>query len=96
MVRELLAFYGGFHREVYGWEGAPIHDAVAVAHVSHSNLVETKHRGVKIETESELSRGRTLVDLWGRAGWEPNCHVGVDIDAGGFLDLLVERLNSYA
>jgi pyrimidine-specific ribonucleoside hydrolase len=96
MVRELLAFYGGFHREVYGWEGAPIHDAVAVAHVSHSNLVETKHRGVKIETESELSRGRTLVDLWGRAGWEPNCHVGVDIDAEGFLHLLVERLSSYA
>jgi inosine-uridine nucleoside N-ribohydrolase len=96
MVRELLAFYGSFHREAYGWDGSPIHDAVAVAKVSHPQLVETKHRGVKIETESELSRGRTLVDLWSRARWEPNCHVGVDIDANGFLALLVERLNSYA
>src|SRR5262249_25781818 len=96
MVRELLEFYGGFHREAYGWDGSPIHDAVAVAEGSHPDLVETKHRGVKIETESELSRGRTLVDLWQRAKWEPNCHVGTDIDADGFLDLLVERLNSYA
>jgi inosine-uridine nucleoside N-ribohydrolase len=96
MVRELLAFYGGFHRETYGWDGSPIHDAVAVAQVSHPELVETKHRGVKIDTESELSRGRTLVDLWQRAKWEPNCHVSTDIDAEGFLDLLVERLNSYA
>ena len=96
MVRELLVFYGSFHREAYGWDGSPIHDAVAVAEVSHPQLVETKDRGVKIDTESELSRGRTLVDLWGRARWEPNCHVGVDIDAEGFLDLLVGRLNSYA
>ncbi|MFY9580614.1 MAG: nucleoside hydrolase [Gaiellaceae bacterium] len=96
MVRELLVFYGAFHKEAYGWDGSPIHDAVAVAHVSHPNLVETLERGVKIETESELSRGRTLVDLWRRARWEPNCHVGVDIDSDAFLDLLVERLNSFA
>ena len=96
MVRELLAFYGAFHKEAYGWDGSPIHDAVAVAHVSHPNLVETLKRGVKIDTESELSRGRTLVDLWRRARWEPNCHVGVDIDADAFLGLLVQRLNSFA
>jgi len=96
LVRSLLSFYGNFHKQQYGWDGSPIHDAVAVAHVSHPDLVETKNRGVKIDTESELSRGRTLVDLWGRAQWEPNCHVGVDIDADAFLDLLVERLNTFA
>ena len=64
--------------------------------MSHPNLVETLKRGVKIDTESELSRGRTLVDLWRRARWEPNCHVGVDIDADAFLGLLVQRLNSFA
>jgi inosine-uridine nucleoside N-ribohydrolase len=95
MVRALLTFYGNFHKQQYGWDGSPIHDAVAVAHVSHPDLVETKRRGVKIDTESELSRGRTLVDLWGRAQWEPNCDVGVDIRADDFLDVLVERLNTY-
>ena len=32
MVAELLEFYGRFHRETYGWDGSPIHDAVALAH----------------------------------------------------------------
>jgi inosine-uridine nucleoside N-ribohydrolase len=94
MVRELLEFYGRFHAEVYGFDGSPIHDALAVAQVFRPDLVETKHRGVKIDTESELSRGRTLVDVWGRAGWEPSCHVGMDVDAEGFCELLIERINS--
>jgi inosine-uridine nucleoside N-ribohydrolase len=96
MVRELLEFYGRFHSNVYGFDGSPIHDALAVAQVFRPDLVETKHRGVKIDTGPELSRGRTYVDLWGRAGWEPNCHIGVGVDADGFTELLVERINSLA
>ena len=48
----------------------------------------------EIDAESALCRGRTVVDVWGRSGREPNAHVSVDIDADGFLDLLVNRLNS--
>ena len=94
LVRALLHFYGEFHRKQYGWDGSPIHDAVAVAHVARPDLVETAHRGVRIDTGDELSRGRTYVDLWGRAGWEPSCHVGVEIKSEEFLALLVERVNS--
>src|SRR5438132_5485536 len=94
MVTELLRFYDRFHREVYGFDGSPIHDAVAVAHVLRPDLVETKRLNVEIDVESELCRGRTVVDLWRRTEREPNAHVGVDIDANGFLDLLVERINS--
>jgi inosine-uridine nucleoside N-ribohydrolase len=96
MVTELLRFYDRFHREVYGFDGSPIHDAVAVAHVLRSDLVETKHLNVEIDIESELCRGRTVVDLWRRTDREPNAHVGVDIDAEGFLELLIERINSLA
>jgi purine nucleosidase len=94
MVRALLQFYGAFHRRQYGWEGSPIHDAVAVAHVARPDLLDTVARGVEIDTGPELSRGRTYVDLWERAGWEPNARVAVDIRADAFLDLLIERLNS--
>ena len=94
MVTELLRFYGNFHREVYDFDGSPIHDAVAVAYVMRPDLVETKHLNTEIDIESELCRGRTVVDLWRRSGREPNSQVGVDIDANGFLDLLIERLNS--
>jgi len=94
MVTELLRFYDRFHREVYGFDGSPIHDAVAVAQVMHGGLVETLHRNVEIDIESELCRGRTVVDVWRRTDREPNAHVGVDIDANGFLELLIERINS--
>jgi inosine-uridine nucleoside N-ribohydrolase len=93
VVAELLDFFSAFHREVYGFGGSPVHDAVAVAHVLRPELVETKHRNVEIETDSELCRGRTVVDLWRRTDREPNAHVAVDIDADGFLELLVERLS---
>src|SRR5436189_323513 len=94
MVAELLEFYGHFHKEVYGFDGSPIHDAVAVAHVIRDDLVKTEHLNTEIDIESELCRGRTVVDVWRRSGREPNSHVSVDIDADGFLDLLIERLNS--
>ena len=41
-VAELVDFFTVYHRETYGWDGAPIHDAVAVAHVLRPGLVETK------------------------------------------------------
>jgi inosine-uridine nucleoside N-ribohydrolase len=94
MVTELLRFYDRFHREVYGFEGSPIHDAVAVAHVLRRDIVETKHLNVEIDVESELCRGRTVVDLWRRTEREPNAHVAVDVDADAFLELLIERINS--
>jgi inosine-uridine nucleoside N-ribohydrolase len=33
------------------------------------------------------------VDLWNRTDRVPNAHVGVDIDAQAFFDLLVERIS---
>jgi len=94
LVAELFGFYQQFHSEQYGWDGSPVHDAVAVAHVIRDDLVTTADRGVIVDTGGELSRGRTYVDLWGRAGWEANAHVAVDIDAQGFVDFLVERVSS--
>jgi len=94
MVTELLRFYGEFHRTVYNFDGSPIHDAVAVAHVIRDDIVRTEHLNTEIDVESELCRGRTVVDVWRRSGREPNSHVGVEIDADGFLELLIERLNS--
>ncbi len=93
-VADLNVFFTRYHRETYGWDGAPIHDAVAVAHVLRPGLVETRDRNVTIELESELCRGRSVVDLWRRTDRPPNAHVGVDIDAGAFFDLLVERIAS--
>jgi inosine-uridine nucleoside N-ribohydrolase len=93
-VAELLEFFGRFHRRTYGWDGAPIHDAVALAYLVNPDVVETRHLNVEVELESELCRGRTVVDLWGRTERAPNAHVGLHLDASAFFDLLVERIAS--
>ena len=95
MVAELFRFYGEFHRKVYKFDGSPVHDAVAVAHVIRDDLLQTEHLNTEIDVESELCRGRTVIDIWRRSGREPNSIVAVDIEADGFLDLLIERLNSF-
>ena len=93
LVADLFNFYAQFHAREYGWDGAPVHDAVAMAHVLDPTLLETAYRGVIVVIGAELSRGRTHVDLRGRT-WEPNCHVAIDINAERFLGLLVERISS--
>ncbi|HYX76687.1 MAG TPA: nucleoside hydrolase [Gaiellaceae bacterium] len=92
VVADLLDFYGAFHEQVYDFEGSPIHDAVAVAQVIRPELLELRELNVEIEHESELSRGRTAVDLWKRTGRDANARVAVGIDAAGFIELLLERL----
>ncbi len=91
-VADLIDFFIVFHRETYGWEGAPIHDAVALAQVIRPGLVTTVECNVEVELESELCRGRTVVDLWRRTDREPNTHVGVGLDTDGFFELLTERI----
>ena len=94
VVADLLDFYSVFHKQVYDFEGSPIHDAVAVAQVIRPDLLELRELNVEIDRESELCRGRTVVDAWKRTGREPNARVAVGIDAGGFIQLLLERLGS--
>ncbi len=92
-VAELLDFYGVFHREVYGFDGSPVHDAVAVAHVIDPTLLELQHLNVRVDCESELCRGRTVVDVWRRSGLEPTANVAVGVDSERFLTLLLDRLS---
>ena len=94
VVAELIDFYSGYHRTTYGWDGPPVHDALAVAAVIRPELLETAHRHVAIETESELTRGRTVVDVYSRTDEAPNTHVAVGVEADAFLDLLEERIAS--
>lgn len=93
-VAELSDFFQAFHERTYGFEGSPIHDAMAVAHVIDPTLMATRHANVAVETRSELCDGRTVVDLRGVTGREPNADVGVDVEAERFLELLVSRISS--
>ncbi|CAN5316583.1 pyrimidine-specific ribonucleoside hydrolase RihA [soil metagenome] len=92
-VAELLDFFlANYPRHFDRVAGAPIHDAVAVAHLIWPDLMQTEETFVTVETQSELNRGRTVVDRWHVTDEKPNARVGIELDGGRFADLLLQRL----
>ena len=94
-VAELVEFFKQYHARTYGWDGAPIHDAVALAHAFRPGIVRTERVNIEVELESELTRGRTVVDRWHRTDRPENADVGVEIDADAFFELLLQRIATY-
>ncbi len=94
-VVDLLEFYSKFHKRRYHMEGAPLHDPCAVLYLIRPDLIEAKKMFVQIETKGELTAGRTVCDIWGVTGKEPNIDVGVGLDHKGFVDTLVDALKTY-
>ena len=95
-VAELSDFFQRFHESRYGFDGSPIHDALAVAEVIDPTLVTTVTCNVEIETASQYCDGRTVVDRWLVTDRTRNCRAGVDVEADRFLELLVERISALA
>ena len=95
LAADLMDFFWRFHRNLYALDGVPIHDACAVAALLRPDLLESRRLRVDVETSSRHCDGRTVVDLWGVSGREPNVHVGTDMDTEGFLDLLFSSLATY-
>jgi len=93
-VAELSDFFQRFHENRYGFDGSPIHDALAVAEVIDPALVTAVECNIEIETASQFCDGRTVVDRWHVTDRPRNARVGVDVDAERFLELLVERISA--
>jgi inosine-uridine nucleoside N-ribohydrolase len=96
VAAELLDFYSRFHTHRYpDLAGAPLHDPVCIAHLTHPGLVATREAFVRVDCGGEDGRGRTNADWRGRrASGPPNAHVGVDIDGDAYAELVIDRVAS--
>lgn len=90
-----LGAYAHFHRQRYGRAGGPLHDPCVIAYLLRPGLFAGRTVNVAIETASDLTLGRTVVDWHSVTGRPANATVIDDVDANGFYDLLVERLGRY-
>jgi pyrimidine-specific ribonucleoside hydrolase len=89
---DLIRFFAIHHRDRYGWDGPPVHDAVAVAWLLEPGLVGSRRLRVDVEVGDGLTRGRTVADPEGLAGRPPNAEVGVTIDRERLMDVIVEAV----
>jgi pyrimidine-specific ribonucleoside hydrolase len=93
---DLMRFFAIHHQDRYGWDGPPIHDAVAVAWLADPDLVVGRRMRVDIETTGIHSRGRTVADEEGLAGRPLNAEVGVTIDRERLIEMVVDAVGGFA
>lgn len=94
IVAEWLEFFYQFHRGL-GYEGAPVHDAVAVAALLKPEIMESRDLYVEVETTGDFCKGATVADFNNVLGKAPNAKVLMGIDRKAFVDLLVEAIATY-
>jgi inosine-uridine nucleoside N-ribohydrolase len=71
--------------------GAPLHDPCAVAWLIRPDLFTTRPCSVRVDLGPGPSRGRTVIDRWGRSSDPTNAVVLETIDTSLFFDLLGQR-----
>jgi purine nucleosidase len=91
---ELMTFFAGTYRRVFGFEHPPVHDPVAVAAVIAPSQLRTVAAPVAIELAGTHTRGATVVDLHRRTTGSPNADVAVRLDVDGFWQLLLTAVRN--
>lgn len=76
-----------------GGQGAALHDPCAVAWLIAPSLFRTRDCAASVDLGPGPSRGRTLIDRWGRSGAPANATIVEHVDTDGFFDLLGQRLS---
>lgn len=74
--------------------GYPLHDPCAIAWAAVPGLFTTRAASAEVELSAGPSRGRTVIDRWGRLDRAPNLTLLETLDARGFFDLLSTRLSA--
>lgn len=95
IVGELLVFFASTYKEMFDFDGAPVHDVLTVAYLVAPELFKMKAVNIAVETKGEFTAGTTLVDLHGVTGRRINAKFGMELDVEGFWQLMIEALKKY-
>ena len=101
-LQESVPFYIDFYARTRGFEGACMHDPLALAAAIEPSLCSWETTRVEVETDGSWTRGETVTDRFGirtspwPVGWEQedNARVALELDEPAFTRMFVERLRS--
>ena len=94
VVAPLLRFFARANQEVFGFDGAPLHDALAVAHLVRPEVIGTRRMNVVVETAGEYTRGRTVADVYGVSGRPANAEVALEVNQPLFREMLFQAIRT--
>lgn len=79
----------------FGFEGAVMHDPLAMAYIIDPKVMIGNEYRVDVETRGTFTNGKTVVDVYNVTGKKKNAYVGLDVDRKRFIDILKEAMMSY-
>ena len=88
----MLRFSQKAEREFVGGDAPPVHDMCPVAWAARPELFELRACRIRVETDSELTRGHTAVEFREAVAGELPHRWATRADAEGVFDLLVEAV----
>jgi purine nucleosidase len=91
-VAALLTSFEQNRSPRFGERSRALHDPSVIAYLLRPALYDGREVNVAIETQSPLSMGMTLVDWWGVSARPANVRFLNTVDAGGFYNLLTDKL----
>ena len=101
MIRDSIAFYADFYASTGRYEGACMHDPLAVAAAIEPALCTWADTRVQVELDGRWTRGETVTDLlairsspWSDWPAAENARVATSVDGPAVVARMVERLRS--
>ena len=94
IVAQWLEFFYEFHLNL-GYEGAPVHDAVAVTALTHPEWMDIRELYVAVETKGKYCVGATIGDIHRVTGKAPNAKVLMGIHRENFVNYIAHACGSY-
>jgi inosine-uridine nucleoside N-ribohydrolase len=91
----LLNYYGRYDMNRYGTPGPFLHDPCVIAYLLQPELFTCRPAYIEVETSSNVTLGRTVVDVWQVTGHSPNINLANSINADGFYQLLIQSLTRF-
>ena len=92
---DLMGHFCKTQKEVFGWEGGPLHDPVTLAYLIDPSVLKVKPMNVRIDIRSTESYGRTNCDIFDYLHLPHTANVAMDIEVERFWDIIEENIRLY-
>ena len=92
---DLMGHFCKTQKEVFGWEGGPLHDPVTIAYLIDPSVLKVKPMNVRVDIRSTESYGRTNCDFFDYLHLPHTADVATDINVEKFWDIIEDNLRLY-
>ncbi|MFV0519403.1 MAG: nucleoside hydrolase [Lachnospirales bacterium] len=95
LFEDLMKFFNKTQKEVFGWEGGPLHDPLTIAYLIDPSVLTTKEVYTEIDIRGVQSYGRTNCDFFGLSDKPSNTFIAVEVDVEKFWDIVEDGIKKY-